>query len=575
MLTDYYKQELKLLKDIAREYSQDNAALNHALVGANADPDVVRILEGVAFLTANIRQELDSQFPQLLQSLAQLVCPQYIRPIPSATIMAFEPKPSIAKAMTIEAGTYVDSKPTENGVCRFKTTENIELLPIKLKSVTQKHLPEKKGDEITLRFELINQTLDALEFDNIKLYLGGDYGDASDLYYLLLNNLTGLTLRASGESHLNANNISAVGFDQGQSLLPQPKGVMPAFDLIQQYFLCPQKFLFVNVNLKQWRNRGAGTSFELSFICNKSNIKLPTLTRQHFQMYAAPAVNLFGLEAQSVLIDPKSEEYQIMPTASSDESECQIYSVDAVKSQARGMTEPREYHLFGGYAQSDSSRAVYELIYRNAPNGYDKNVFLKLAFPKNNPLEKNEILKASLTCSNGKAAEKLLPGDICVATSNTPELATFSNVTVPTVARRIPLDGDILWQLISHLSMNYLSITNGDTLKSILQHYIAPDYKDKANRILNEKKVEAITSIEVAPAESLFANAFVHGQSIHITIKSENFQSPGDKYLFGSVLSHFFAGTAAMNVFSELAFEDFFSGECIEWPAQLGNRPLQ
>ncbi len=572
MLTDYYKQEIRLLKEIAEDFAQDNPSLNKAVMSLNTDPDTSRILQGVAFLTANIRQELDSQFPKLLLSLAQIVCPQYIRPMASATIMAFEPKPSVAKPLEISANTYIDSKETEQGIARFRTTESITLLPVKLTNVSSADQKGTSGVTIKLSFDLINQTLDQLDFDKVRFYLGGEYSDASDMYSLLLNQLTGIRIKANGESYLAPSNLVATGFEPSQSLYPQPKGMMPAFDLLQQYFLFPQKFLFVELNLKQWLSRGVGSSFELYFDCKKPNYALPKLNRDHFVLHATPAVNLFEQDAQAVLINPDNEEYQLLPN---DETQQQIYSVEQVESNARGMDAPRNYQLFGGFYSPNNTDAVYELHYQQSSKKNSPDVYLKLAFPPNNPVNKNEILKAKLVCSNSQASEKLLPGDICIATSNTPELATFKNVIAPTKARNIPFDGDMLWQLISHLSLNYLSITDHTTLQAVLRQYIAPDNRDKSGRLVNEKKIAAISNVAVKAGESLLDKAFVHGQNITVTLKSENFECIGDKYLFGSVLDRFFAGTAAINVYSELTFEDFFSGECQQWPAKIGNRPLQ
>lgn len=575
MLTDYYKQELRLLKDIAADFSRENPSLSSAVAGTSSDPDASRILEGVAFLTANIRQELDTQFPKLLHSLAQLVCPQYIRPMPSATIVTFEPKASLAGEITVAAGTYIDSKETEQGSCRFKTTDDIALLPMKLSQVIEYEQGSEPQVCIGLKFDLINQTLDQLPFDKVRLYLGGEYSDASDLYMLLLNHLSHVNVVSNGEVHLEPNVVQATGFEREQSLFPQPKGMMPAFDLLQQYFLFPQKYLFIDVDLSAWRARGSGASFEIKFTCEKPSFRLPRLTREHFVLHATPAVNLFELESQSVLIDASSDEYQILPNVGSSVTPTQIYSVDHVESFARGMERAREYQLFGGFYQPELEQSVYEMQYRTGARADNPDLFLKLAFPANEQIGKREILKAKLTCSNGRAPEKLMPGEICVATSNTPELATFRNLTSPTTARRIPIDGDMLWQLISHLSLNYLSITDAKTLNAILRQYIAPDSRDKSSRLSNEKKIDAITDVVVTPGESLFGNAFIHGQNIRVVVKTENFQCAGDKYVFGSVLDRFFAGTAAINVYSELTFEDFFSGERLSWPAKIGNRPLQ
>ncbi len=575
VLKDYYKQEMHLLKDIAADFSRENPSLSRTMFGSQADPDAARILEGVAFLTANIRQELDSQFPKLLHSLAQQVCPQYIRPLPAATIMAFEPRASLTQALPIPAGTYIDSTESENGVCRFKTTDQVELLPLKLDRVVEQE--ESADDEysFTLHFELINQTLDQLEFNKLRIHLAGEYSDASDLYFMLCHQLASASIASEGEVSLQAGNVKGTGFNPKQSLFPQPKGMMPAYDLLQQYFLFPQKYMFVDVDLSSWKTRGSGNTFAITFNCAKPNFRLPKLSTEHFVLYATPAVNLFEQESQSVLISAKTDEYQLLPTGMSGGSEQQIYSIDNVESIARGMSEPRAYQSFGGFYDPNSEKTIYEVSYRPGSKPSAPELFLKLAFPQGQAVAEKEILQAKLTCSNGDQAENLAVGEICVATSNTPELATFRNITAPTSARRIPLDGKMLWQLVSHLSLNYLSITDADTLKAILRQYVAPDEKDKTGRLINDKKIEAITNVTVQAGESLFGNAFIRGQNIRIQLKSENFTSKGDKYLFGSVMEQFLVGTAAINVYSELTLEDFFSGECLEWPAKIGNRPLQ
>lgn len=572
MLTNYYKQELRLLKEIAKDFSRENPALTKALTGANADPDATRVLEGVAFLTANIRQELDSQFPKLLHSLTQLVCPQYIRPMPSATMLAFKPKPSLAKPLEINAGTYVDSKETDGGSVRFKTTENINMLPLDITDVVEHN---RNGDiQFSINFELINQTLDQLPFDSLRLYLGGEFEEASDLHYLLVNQLKQISVSAAGEISLSTNAVQPAGIDDQNSIYPQPKGLMPAFDLLQTYFLFPEKFLFVDIDLSQWRDRGTGSQFSINLTVKKPNIELPKIKREHFWLYVSPAVNLFECSSESVLITPAQNEYQLLPNTGTSKSKYNIYSVNNVESNARGMENPRQYQLFGGFQPENQSNSVYEIQYKNV---YQDNpdLFLKLAFPASQPIEKNEILKAQLTCSNGNMADKMHVGDICVATSNTPELASFQNITAPSTSRRIPLDGDMLWQLISHLSLNYLSITDSETLKAILRQYLAPDSKAKSQRLSNEKKIDAITQVKVKRGERLLNNAFVHGQTIVVTIKPEHFSSVGERYLFGSILDSFFASTSAINVYSEFSMEDFFSGEVTTWPAQLGKRSLQ
>ncbi|MCI5122659.1 MAG: hypothetical protein D3908_16030, partial [Candidatus Electrothrix sp. AUS4] len=44
-------------------------------------------------------------------------------------------------------------------------------------------------------------------------------------------------------------------------------------------------------------------------------------------------------------------------------------------------------------------------------------------------------------------------GDISQATSSTPELVSFSNITSPTAGVQPPLGKNLLWRLLGHLSL--------------------------------------------------------------------------------------------------------------------------
>lgn len=47
----------------------------------DADPDIERLLEGVAFLTGNLRQKIEDEFPELTHGLIKMLWPNYLRPL--------------------------------------------------------------------------------------------------------------------------------------------------------------------------------------------------------------------------------------------------------------------------------------------------------------------------------------------------------------------------------------------------------------------------------------------------------------------------------------------------------------
>jgi len=113
-LQELYVEELALLKDSARTFSDDNPALTSSLVRDNVDPDVDMILQGVSYLTAQIRREISTEFPAALQAMSQVLTPTLMQPLPSMTVLDFQPKAGLLKPLAIAAGMDADSGPVAN-----------------------------------------------------------------------------------------------------------------------------------------------------------------------------------------------------------------------------------------------------------------------------------------------------------------------------------------------------------------------------------------------------------------------------------------------------------------------------
>jgi len=123
----YYQQELQNLGELAREFSKAHPAIAPMLSGPSSDPDVERLLEGVAFLTGLLHRKLDDEFPEIIHGLMDSIFPHYLRPIPSTSIVVFSPKPSLQESVTVPAGTSVASIPVEGIKCIFQTCFTTEV----------------------------------------------------------------------------------------------------------------------------------------------------------------------------------------------------------------------------------------------------------------------------------------------------------------------------------------------------------------------------------------------------------------------------------------------------------------
>ncbi len=580
MFSDYYKNELRHLKEMGEEFSKTHPILAPMLKGPSADPDVERLLEGVAFLTANIKQKLDDEFPEILHSLVQIVCPHFLCPIPSVTMMVFQPKSNLKEVLRIPKGTYIDSLPVDGTTCRFRTCSDIDISPLTLVDAEIFNLTSEGNHsdqvEIKLTFSLHGINLSEWKTNNLRLYFSGDYHEASNRYFLLRHFLTSIAITTPNcdlPFTLEPNQIRPGGFEKEDAILPYPSNIFPSFRLIQEYFLFPEKFLFLDLNLSQWADRGDDVSFTISLVCNTPSFDLPNIHKEHFILFAVPAINLFDQDAEPKRMDQREAEILVRPS-DMEPGSYQIHSIDQVSGILRGQTEKRIFTPFSGYNPVTTDTPVYHQVFRPSILDNVMDLYLSIAYSKDEIVTDSEVVSINLTCTNSFLPEALQAGDICKPTANTPELVTYQNICQPTTSHSPPLSGDLLYYLLSHLSTNYLSLSDTASLRKMLSLYILPGSRNKTKEIVNQKRINGILSVDMIPQERLINRMAYRGEAIHIKIKHDHFASPGDMFLFGSILDFFLGTHVSINTYTVLTFEDVLKGEYITWPTRLGTRPL-
>jgi type VI secretion system protein ImpG len=135
-----------------------------------------------------------------------------------------------------------------------------------------------------------------------------------------------------------------------------------------------------------------------------------------------------------------------------------------------------------------------------------------------------------------------------------------------------PMEGDLLWQLISNLTLNYLSLARPDSLRTLLSLYNFPTNRQLARE--NEARIRGIGAISVAHEESLYRGVPLRGLNINVELDEQGFGGEGDLAMFGSMLDEFFALYATINCTSRLTVKASRSGEVYEWPTRLGRQYL-
>lgn len=576
MINTYYQQELTHLKELAVEFSKAHPALAPMLSGPTSDPDVERLLEGTAFLSGLIREKLDDQFPEILHSLLQIILPHYLQPLPSASIIQFLPKPGLMEIMKVPAGAAVASIPVDGTSCLFTTSYDVEVHPLQLNDARLEKTP---GGTMQLRlfFRLTGPTLQDWRPERLRLLIGGSYENAAERYHLILNNTRSIRIvpGMGGQSiTLPKHFLSPVGFESHEALLPYPSQSFPGYRLLQEYFTLPHKYLFFDVKgWDHWTDRGQDNSFEIAFDLAPPAHVAPECKREHFILASTPAINVFKHAAEPILLDHRLTEYRVRP-ADQQGGNYQVYSVDKVIGFIKGTVKQRTYVPFEMFNDQTTDTAVYHLTRRISPIGEHTEVYLSVAYPRSAGVPQTETLSIDLYCTNAHLPESLQLGDISQPTETSPSLLDFKNIHPPTAAVQPPIGKDLLWRLLSHLSLNYLSMCNRDNLKALLNLYIFPGTRNRASVVANNKRVEGLLDLSAVTADRLVRGQMMRGRQLSIKADGANFASYGDLYLFGTILDRFLASYSSINSFTQCTLEDQHTGETYRWPMRIGDRLL-
>lgn len=647
-LLGYYERELNFLRrmgvDFARRYPKVASRL---LLEADKceDPHVERLIEAVAFMTGRINLKLDDEFPEITESLLNVLYPHYLAPIPSMSIVRFALDSQLGKltsGYTVPRGTTLYSQPIEGMACRFRTCYPVTVWPLELTSAALESLDpvNTRGyyTEAVLRLSLrcLNNTTlsqlaaseaaagsasareqDAGPLDTIRFCLSGEPQLSYPIYELIFNNATRVELRnaspaqqnkrkrvetgklpasappqqsSSGDGNrvsLGCESIKPVGFEADESMLPHTARSFAGYHLLSEYFAFPEKFLFFDVAALGAAARSAsfGETFEILIYLRDVVPPRAAVDRSLFHLGCAPVVNLFNKLAEPLQVTGQQHEYHVIADVHRQTS-TEIYSVDEVVTVDPNLRRTRRFHPFYSYRHTDNPEGEQTFWYATrrpsqAAEDTGTEVYLSLVDLDFNPhVPASDTMSVRATCTNRDLPGKLpfggREGDFEL--ENAGPLARVMCLRKPTEAIRPPLRRAAHWRLISHLSLNHLSLVAPDedgaprALQEILRLY------DYLNTPATLKQIDGLTRISsrrvTRQTGARIGSGYVRGIETTIEFDEERFVGSGI-YLFASVLERFLGLYASVNSFTQLvATVKQRDGDLKRWKPRTGEQEM-
>jgi len=591
-LLPYYERELSFLRQHSREFAERYPKLAAQLLLSGEgcdDPHVERMIQSFALLTARVSKKLEDSYPQFTEALLNVLYPHYLRPFPSCSIAFFDHSAGdMSSIAAIPRGTELHSRPIKGATCKFRTAWNLELAPVNIGELdfdpiasapSEVRLPVGCNALLSCTLAVRGQMEGGFgKLKKLRIYIDAEPSVASALRDALFQRCLKVYAAGADQRWRVARNelIGAVGFGEDEALFEMPENAHGAYRYLTEYFCFPEKFNFFDIDLTalpasllaEGQIRLHLAFGDLRADSDASRL-LQTLTAQNLRLGCVPVINLFAQRGDPIRISNRQSSYPVVADGRRAYA-YDVYSIDVVRrvrQSARGEEivefrpffslhhgETPERNGYYWYAQRD------HLVAESSP-GYETSISIVDAdFDPVQP--KTDVLSLQLTCSNRELPTLMsvgLPsGELFLEGGSS--VRAIRLLRKPTQPWRFDHRRDGQWRIISHLSLNHLSLSGSGlaAFREMLALYDLP--RSAATR----RQIEGILDIEqqdktVWMPGKPFA-CFIRGLEVRLTVDESSFVGSGLD-VFARCIDRFLGLYVSLNSFIQLVVVSHRTGE--------------
>ncbi len=614
-LYPYYQRELEFIRRLTREFAQQfPAAASRLLLEENraVDPHVERMIEAFALLAGRVHHKLDDEFPELTDALLGVLYPHYLAPIPSMSVVEFglnAAQAQLPEGFVIPAHTQLKTRDEFDGLrCQYRTGYPVTLWPV---AVTEARLapppypqgwkpPPRTAAALRLQIECVSDIpFSALTLSRLRLFLHGDNAVIGGLYELLFKHARQVVFRPLERATSlqpvvcePRDALRPVGFESDEGLLPYGRQSFPGYRLLTEFFTFRSKFLFIDLcGFDKVHDAGFQHKMEAVIFLERTEGNLEqAVDASTFRLGCTPVVNLFDKTAEPKSFTQTRPEYLVVPDVAYPLG-MEVHSVEsvAVVDAAQGRsTEYQPFYSFRHGGGRDVNRAFWHAERRPAGGEGDRgtDVYLHLVdldFDPKAPAEGNLVVRT--LCTNRDLPLKLQKAgdDLAFDWDFAGPITGVRCLRAPTPALRPRSRKGAHWKLISHLSLNHLSLTDPVEGRAALQEVLRLyDFSDPQSGMqlaaVNEQMIDGVLSVSSRPVVrrtgAPTSSGFARGVEVTIEFDEQKYVGAG-LYLFACVLERFLGLYVSVNSFSQLSAVTR-QGQVVlrDRPPRAGEQPL-
>lgn len=562
-----YQKELDHLRLAGHSFSKVHSQARH-LAQRSGDPDVERLLEGFAFLSAKVQSRIDAGVPELIQGLTELLAPAQLRPIPSCTMLEFSNDPSQGQdAIELPVHTELRSEPVQNLSLRFRTTRPMTLLPIVIEESTLRSINEHASElVVTLRGNR-SMTRQIADLGHLDLFVHGSCEQASDLFHALVTQCPQIDVQ-SGDARLTLHHplTRALGLCADTPLLPWPDQAWQGQRLLAEYLTLPEKFhQFRLQGLRSLAQLNPSTRLTLTFRLNQSARTIQPAAPDPIKLHCCPAINLFECDSDPISQDCRSSAQRIRASGHQLD-QFELYDVVRATQTYVGREEREQLPaLFSSYSPPAGSSYLVE----RRPSHIDQrsDCFVRIIDPHAEMSSQRTLLSMELLCTHRHLPSELLAGQINRFSQPLATHLRVRDLRTPTASTPAPLHGDLQWQLFSQICAARCAHPSKAQLLGLLSNYNHQAWLSSAQGLANEQLRCAIREVENRAFTGLVQGAPVRGRESRVDLDETNL-SQGQAYLFGQAIHQLLSDSVALNTLHRTELRLQPSGRTLVWGPQ-------
>ncbi len=619
-LLRYYNQELTHVREMGAEFAQQfpKIAARLGIDGIEvSDPYVERLLESFAFLAGRVQLKLDAEFPRFTQRMLEIIYPQYLAPTPSMLIAQLKPDVSdsnLVRGFTIPRGSTMRSLLGKGDLtaCEFRTAHDVRLLPLDVAAVsyfayapdlplTQLPTANRIKGGLRIRLRLGSElTFRQVDLPSLPIYLSGSDDIAFKLHELALGSCLGMLVVPAQRPQpwyefIPPGQIEPIGFDDAEALLPVTLRGFQGYRLIHEYFAFPQRYMFLDLKgLTPALRRCDGNEIEIVLLFGRNEPTLESMVdASNISLFCTPAINLFSKRADRIHLTDSVYEYHVVPDRTRP-MDFEVYDIESVTGYGTGVDAERKFlPFYVDFHTEDVEHNAYYTFQReprllsakqkrvgHRSSYIGSEVFLSLVDPQEAPFGAAlKQLSVVTTCTN-RDLPLQIPTGVGTTDLNLDTTAPVISVRVvkgPSRPYSSLREGNVAWQFINHLSLNYLSLRDAGAedgaaaLREMLRLYALSE--DPALT----RQIDGLRAVSVRPTVRRFPLpgpvTFARGLQVELETDDLSFQG-ASQFLFGAVMERFIARYASLNSFTETVLRSNSRGELMRWKPRCGTRPI-